>query len=137
MAAAVVKDKRVGSNGRILCAACVEQKRCSAHCGIGIRVVEGQRSAANTGVEAAGWYLKERAPTKSCISSAGGEKIKRIAPFRCREIGIAAVRRRTDRLHFLSNSCQREKHQYRHENSLCRCFHGLTVRQDALYMSRE
>ena len=54
MAAAVVKDKRVGSNGRILCAACVEQKRCSAHCGIGIRVVEGQRSAANTGVEAAG-----------------------------------------------------------------------------------
>jgi len=37
-----------------LCAARVEQHRCRAHCGIGIHVVEGQRSTANTGIEVAG-----------------------------------------------------------------------------------
>ena len=51
---AVVKDKRASSNGGVLCAGDVEQERCSANCGIGIGVVEGQRSSANTGVEAAG-----------------------------------------------------------------------------------
>ena len=51
---AVVKDHRVGSNGRVLCAGGVEQERCRAHCGIGIRVVEGQRSTANASIETAG-----------------------------------------------------------------------------------
>ena len=50
---AVVVEKRVGSNRRIRFAAGVEQKRCGPHCGIGIRVVENQRSNANTGIKAA------------------------------------------------------------------------------------
>ena len=90
--AAVVKDKRVRSSGRVLCASCVEQERCRAQCGIKIRVVEGQRSTANTGIETARGIDIERVPTKSCISSAAGKKIKRIAAFRCREPGIAPVR---------------------------------------------
>jgi hypothetical protein len=95
--AAVVKDHRVSSNGRVLCAGRVEQQRCRAHRGIGIRVVEGQRSAANPGVKAAGRIRKERPPTKCRISSAGGEKTKRVAPFGCREVGVAPIRCRTDR----------------------------------------
>ncbi len=88
---AVVKDERVGSNAGVVCAAGIEQQRCSAHRRIGIPVVERQRSAANTGVEAAGRIQKERTPTKPCISGACGEETKRIASFRCREIGIAPV----------------------------------------------
>src|SRR5205823_3778508 len=91
-ATAVVKDERISSNGGVLCAAGVEQKRCRAHCGIGICVVECQRSTANTSIETAGGIQKERPPTKRCISSASSERIKRAAPFRCREIGITRVR---------------------------------------------
>ncbi len=72
VAAGVVKDHRVSSNGRVLRARGVQQKRCCAHCGIGIRVVESQRSTANAGIEAAGAIKKKRTPPKSCISSAGG-----------------------------------------------------------------
>ena len=50
----VVKDQRVGSNGGVLCAGGVEQERYRANCGIGIAVVEDQRSAANTSIETAG-----------------------------------------------------------------------------------
>src|SRR6266496_3493281 len=52
--AVVVEEKRIGSNGHVLCAAGIEQHRCSANCGILIRPGsgEGQRSSANTGVEA-------------------------------------------------------------------------------------
>ena len=39
-----VKCKRASSNSGVLCAAGVKQKRCGPHCGIGIRVVENQRS---------------------------------------------------------------------------------------------
>ena len=95
-ATAVVKDKCAGSNRGVLCAGGVEQKRCHTHRGIGICVVEGQRSAANTSIEAAGGIYKERPPTKRCISGAGCEGIKRVATFRCREIGKAPVRRWTD-----------------------------------------
>src|SRR5439155_6059905 len=109
---AVVKDQRVGSNSGVLCAGGVKQERCRAHCGIGIRVVEGQRSAANASIETAGGIQKQRTPAKSCISSPGGEKTKRIAPFRCREIRKAPVRCRTDR----SRSWQKRKAgQHRHD----------------------
>ena len=80
-----------------MCAGGVEQQRCSAYCGIGTSVVEDQRSSANTSVEAAGRIQKERTPTKRCISSARGERAKRIAAFRCSEIGIARRRRRRRR----------------------------------------
>src|SRR5262249_19203871 len=98
-AAAFVKDERVSSNSRVLCAGGVEQKRCSAHCGIGIRIVEGQRSAANTCVGAASAIQKERTPTKCCISRAIGDRIECVAAFRCCEIIIASVRRWTDCLY--------------------------------------
>ena len=88
---AVVKDQRIGPNGGILCAGGIEQERCCANCCIGICVVEGQRSSANAGIETAGG-IKERIPTEPCISSASGEKTKRVAPFGCRVIGITRVR---------------------------------------------
>ena len=97
--AAVVKDQRIGSDGGVLCAAGVEQQRCSAHRRIRIRVVEDQRSSANTSIEAAGGIQKERPPTKRCISSASGEKTKRVASFSCREVRKAPVRCRIDRSH--------------------------------------
>jgi hypothetical protein len=84
----VVENERVSSNGRVVEAGAVEQQGSSAHCGIGIAVIEGQRSAAHTRVETAGGVQKERTPTECCISSTGGEEVKRIAAFRCREIGI-------------------------------------------------
>ena len=83
----VVKDERIGSNGGVLCAAGVEQERCHANRGIGTSIVEGQRSTADTGIETAGRIQKERSPTKCCVSSAGGERTKRIASLRCREVG--------------------------------------------------
>ena len=55
-----VVDERVSSNGHVLVAGEVEDHRCGANCGIGIRIGpgpcstgEGQRSSTNTGVEAA------------------------------------------------------------------------------------
>jgi hypothetical protein len=51
---AVVKDQCVGPNGGVLCAGGVEQERCRANCSIGICVVDGQRSTADTGIETAG-----------------------------------------------------------------------------------
>ena len=89
---AVVKHERVGSKGGVLCAGSVEQERCHANCGVRICIIEGQRSTANTSIKTAGRIQKERAPTKCRISSASGQRTKRIAPFRCREIGIARVR---------------------------------------------
>ena len=54
--AAYVVGKRPVSAGRIVRAVAVEQHRSSANCGIGNRrgSGEGQRSSANTGVEAGG-----------------------------------------------------------------------------------
>ena len=49
----------------------LSNKRYRANCGIGIRVVESQRSSAYTSIEVAGGIAKERIPTKACISSAG------------------------------------------------------------------
>src|SRR5205823_1889556 len=67
-ATAAVKDKRIRSNGGVLCAGRIEQERCCANCGIGLCIVNGQRSSANTGIEAAGRIQKERPPTKRGIS---------------------------------------------------------------------
>src|SRR5438874_13367060 len=98
--AAVVIDERVGSNGSVECASGVEQQRCSANCGIGIRGVEDQRPSTNTGVEVVRRSGKERIPTNSCVSSAGRKESEGVAPFRCREPGIAPVRWRADRLRY-------------------------------------
>jgi len=91
-AAAVVKDKSIRSNGRVLCASRIEQERCRANCGIGPCIVNGQRSSANTGIEAAGRIQKERAPTKRGVSGAGGKRTKCVTSFRCGEIWKATIR---------------------------------------------
>src|SRR4029077_11593161 len=90
-----VKDHCVCPGGRVPAAAGVEQKRCSAGCGVGTPIVQGQCSTAKTGVKAARGIEKERIPANSCVSSAAGQVKKRLAPFRCREPGIAPVRCRT------------------------------------------
>jgi hypothetical protein len=66
-----------------------------------IPVVEQQRSSANTGVKAGSGVAKERKPTNCCVRSAGGEVFKRIGPFCRSEVGIAAIRRRDNCLHWL------------------------------------
>jgi len=63
-ATGIVKHKRVGSNGGVGRAGGVEQQRCRANCGIGIRGVENQRSTAHSGVEAALHSAEKRIPTK-------------------------------------------------------------------------
>ena|SRR5437899_1480225 len=84
-----VMDEGVGSNGRVLRAAGVEQKRCRANRGIGITRVEDQRSSANTGVEAAGGDAKHRKRTKCCVPNARSESLKGVVPRRRGEVGIA------------------------------------------------
>src|SRR5215468_1770937 len=76
-ATAAVIDERIGSNGRVLVATSIEQKRCRANCGIGISVIDYQRSSADTGVVAAARIRREGIPTKSRIASASGEGLKR------------------------------------------------------------
>src|SRR5437764_4168789 len=90
--AVAVIDKRVGSKGGVLCAGAVEQKRRSTTGRIAIRSIEVQGSAANTGVEGAGGIKRERIPTNCCVSSAGSEVEKRMAPFGGGERGVAPVR---------------------------------------------
>src|SRR5207247_3231959 len=81
------------SNSGVLCAPAVEQQGCCADRSIEIHGVKRQRSTAETGIEVTDGIDKERTPTERCISRAGSEKTKRFAPFRCREIGIAPLRR--------------------------------------------
>ncbi len=125
-----VIDERVSSNGCVVRACSVEQKRCSAHCGIGIRVVEGQRSAANTSVEAAGAIQEKRTPTQCCISSAGGEQTKRVAPFGSCEIGIAPFQCRTDCLHLWQKPGEQERDY--NDNGLNSGFHMREVFEEFL-----
>src|SRR6266436_586818 len=47
-------------------------------------------------VVAAGSIQKQRAPTQCGIASAGSERTKRIASFRCREVRVTPVRRWTE-----------------------------------------
>ena len=96
----VIIDQGGCSQGTVFYARGVEQKRCGAHCRIGICIVGDQRSGANAGVEIGGASSKQRIPTKSCISSPAGEVTQRVAPFRRRETGIATIRRRTECLRF-------------------------------------
>ncbi len=93
----VVIDQGGCSKGAVPRARGVKQKSCGAHCGIGIGIIEHQRSGANAGVVIAGASPKQRIPTKSCICSTAGEVTQRVASFRRRETGIATVRRRTER----------------------------------------
>ena len=71
--AAVVMDKRVSSNGSVLCTSGVEKQCSTADCGVIIRLVESQRSGANSGVGGAGGSGKQRIPANSCICRTGGE----------------------------------------------------------------
>src|SRR5439155_5768340 len=79
--AAVVKGKRVGSDGRVVNAAGVEQQRSRA-CGhiIG-RIVESERSRADAGVEEGVAVGKEREPAKSRIEPAGSQAGKGPRPL--------------------------------------------------------
>jgi hypothetical protein len=95
---AVVIEKRVSSNGRVLCATGVEQQRCHPDCSIGIGVVEVKRSSADGGVVTAGGVGKERIPTNSCISKPSGEVFKGVGPFGRGEVRIASIGRRSDGL---------------------------------------
>ncbi len=96
--AAIVMDEGVSSNGRVLRAAGVEQKRCRANRGIGITRVEDQRSSANTGVEAAGGDAKHRKRTKCCVPNARSESLKGVVPRSSGEVGVAPGGRRHDAL---------------------------------------
>src|SRR5512132_4470826 len=81
--AGVVMDKRVSSNGSVQFASGVEKQCSTANCGVIIRVVEGQRSGANSGVGVAGGNRKQRKPANSRVCRTGGERPKGIASFRC------------------------------------------------------
>src|SRR5215208_3310001 len=94
--AAVVMDKRVGSNGGVVCARGVEKQCSGANCGIVIRGVEGQRSRANSSVAVGGDDREQRKPANSRVCRTGGERTKGVAPFCCGEVRIASVRRRDD-----------------------------------------
>src|SRR5262249_48383733 len=61
----IVKNQRVGSDGGVLCAAGVQQKRRRPQRSIGIPIVERQRSAANGSIEVSGAITKERIPTNA------------------------------------------------------------------------
>ena len=87
----VVKDQSIGSNGGVLCAGGVEQERCRPTAVLESPLL-GPGSSANTSIETAGGIQKERLPTECCVSSAGGERVKRVAPFGRREIGVTRVR---------------------------------------------
>src|SRR5262245_40027988 len=80
--------------GRVVGAGCVQQESRSTRGCVVVSVVEQKRSSANARVEAASGNALERRPANCCVRSAGGEGIKRIAPFRRGEVGIAPVRRR-------------------------------------------
>src|SRR6266404_5000341 len=97
--AGVVMDKRVSSNGRVVGAGGVEKQCSTANCGVIIRLVESQRSGANSGVADAGCSRKQRIPANSRVCRTAGERTKRVAPFRCGEVRIASIRRRDDCLH--------------------------------------
>jgi hypothetical protein len=101
---AVVKDKRISSNGCVLGAGGVKQKRCRANCGIGSPVVERQRSTANTGIEAGVGIRKERTPTNCSVSRARGVVNERIVTEKRVEMGAVATLL-ANRLRF----CQKRK----------------------------
>src|SRR5262249_10416885 len=57
----------------------------------GIRVVDGERSTAYTGVEIAGAIAKERPPTKSRISGAGAIANERTITLKRAEVAAATI----------------------------------------------
>src|SRR5207245_6804546 len=78
----VIKEERVGSNGRVVVGSDVEQQRSRAGCGIGIPVVEVQRSGADSGIEKAVRYEPSRVPPKPGIEPAGhGGRVKGVEPL--------------------------------------------------------
>ena len=101
MTIAVVEDHCGRSNSCVSDAKGIEQQGSSANARVRIRAVEDQRSSADASIEAGSLGAEERTPTDSCVTNAGGEEVKRIASFRCREPGIAPVRRWNDRLRVL------------------------------------
>src|SRR5207249_2056532 len=88
---AVVKDKRVSSNGGVVDTGGIEQQRCSANCCIVIPVVEDQRSATNTSAKAGVGIGKKRTPTECRISSACDVVHERIITEKCVEETVVAT----------------------------------------------
>src|SRR6266404_9473760 len=96
--AGIVRFKRGCSIGRVFCAGGVKQKRCSACSRIFIRGVKIKRSSANSGVEAASGYAKQRKRTNCCVPNARSESLKGVVPRSSGKVGIAPGRWRADRL---------------------------------------
>ena len=66
---------------------------------------------ANSGVEAGRVSAKERLPANCCVSRTGGELEKGVGSFCRSEPGIAAVRRRDDRLRCRQKADANNPHQ--------------------------
>ena len=83
---------------RVVFAGTIVEESTDAGCRIFVCGVADERAGSNRRVEFAGVDAVERQPTNCCIRNAGCEAKKGILPF-CRVgFGIAAIRRRTDRL---------------------------------------
>src|SRR5437016_5393625 len=94
----VVMYKRGSSNRRVFSARRVEQKRRGADCGIGVGLIEGERSAAKPSIKAPRGNRKKRIPTGRCIGNPGRKIFERISPFCRRECRITPIRWRDDSL---------------------------------------
>src|SRR5205823_3335117 len=66
----IIKQQRVGSNGRVVVGSDVEQHGSRAGCSIGIPIVEVQRSRADSGIEKGVRYEPSRVPPKPGIEPA-------------------------------------------------------------------
>ena len=82
--------------GRIVRSGRVEQKRRHANGRIVVCVVQVKFSSTDSGIIAAASSAKKRIPTNSGIRGTSSKALKCLASFRCREIGIASVRRWID-----------------------------------------
>ena len=95
-----VVKKGQRSNGRVLEAVRVQQKRCNANGRISSPLLLNTRDPAPTPVLVAACIAKERIPTNCAVfAGAGGEAKDAVLPF-CRvEVRITSIRRRDDCLH--------------------------------------
>jgi hypothetical protein len=84
------------SIGGVSCSRAVQNERSSASGRVRIRDVERKGPSTNSGIEAACGGAFERKPTNCCVASASAEAKKGVLSFRRGEVGIAAIRRRTD-----------------------------------------
>jgi hypothetical protein len=106
-----IAKQRERSISRILVGGGVIQKSSSADSRIFGRGVGKKCPSANGCVEAAGGVAPEREVTNSRVKATGGEALKSLLPFSRVASGIAAIRRRSDRFCFESDSRETEKRE--------------------------